>query len=72
MLKSYSAEIDGSQLIWIDAPPKSLKRQPVLVVIENSAAQVASPKPYDFTDLVGRLTWQGDALAAQRTQRDAW
>ncbi len=72
MLKSYSAEISGSQLIWIDEPPKNLKRQPVLVVIENTAPQTITAKPYQLADLAGRLTWQGDATAAQRGQRDAW
>ena len=72
MLKSYSAEIDGSQLIWIDTPPPSLKRQPVLVVIENTDSVTSDAKPYNFSDLAGRLAWQGDALAAQRAQRDAW
>lgn len=72
MLKSYSAEINGSQLIWIDEPPKNLNRQPVLVVIENAPLPSADPKRYDFSDLTGRLTWRGDAVAAQRAQRDAW
>lgn len=74
MLKSYSAEIDGSRLIWIDTPPPNLKRQPVLVVIENTAAASTSnfSNSYDLTDLAGRLAWQGDALAYQRAQRDAW
>jgi hypothetical protein len=72
MLKSYSAELSGSQLIWIDEPPKNLNRQPVLVVIENTSPEADTTKPYDLTDLVGRLVWQGDAVAAQREQRDAW
>lgn len=72
MLKSYSAEINGSQVIWIDQPPKNLKRQPVLVVIENAESQTISAQPYQLADLAGRLTWQGDATAAQRGQRDAW
>jgi hypothetical protein len=72
MLKSYSAEISGSQLIWIDEPPKNLQRQPVLVVIENAAPQTITAQPYHLADLVGRLTWQGDATAAQRGHRDAW
>ena len=71
MLKSYSAEISGSQLIWIDEPPKNLHRQPVLVVIENDASDIPA-KPYDLADLLGRLAWRGDAVAAQRGQRDAW
>jgi hypothetical protein len=72
MLRSYSAEISGSELIWIDEPPKNLKRQPVLVVIENTELSTDMPKRYDFSDLTGRLTWRGDAVAAQREQRDAW
>jgi hypothetical protein len=72
MLKSYSAEISGSQLIWIDEPPLNLKRQPVLVVIENTAPQAVTTQPYHLADLAGRLSWQGDATAAQRGQRDAW
>jgi hypothetical protein len=84
MLKSYSAEISGSQVVWIDEPPQNLKRQPVLVVIENSAAQSAASansatsginpatKLYDLSDLVGQLAWRGDAVGQQRGQRDAW
>jgi hypothetical protein len=71
MLKSYSAEISGSQLIWIDQPPPNLTRQPVLVVIENSAPQADTTQHYDLTDLVGRLTWQVDATEVQRRLRDA-
>lgn len=72
MLRSYSAEISGSELIWIDEPPKNLNRQPVLVVIENITPSTTEPKRYDFSDLTGRLAWRGDAVAAQRSQRDAW
>jgi hypothetical protein len=70
MLKSYSAEISGSQLIWIDEPPKNLKRQPVLVVIENAGPLTTTSQSYDLTDLVGRLKWKGDPIVAQRGQRD--
>ena len=27
---------------------------------------------YDFSDLAGQLTWQGDAVAIQRMLRDEW
>lgn len=27
---------------------------------------------YDFTDLIGRLQWNGDALSEQRRLRDEW
>ena len=31
----------------------------------------AKPK-YDFSDLVGRLEWNGDAVKEQRRLRDEW
>ena len=49
-------------------------RQRVLIVVEDSKPVTeASPgKRYQLADLAGRLQWQGDALQAQRVQRDAW
>lgn len=29
-------------------------------------------RSYDFSDLAGRLQWQGDAVEAQRSLRDEW
>jgi len=74
MLRSYSAELDGSQLIWLEKPPEQSARQRVLVVVEDSKPVTeASPgKHYQLADLAGRLQWQGDAVQAQRMQRDAW
>lgn len=84
MLQSYSAELQGNQLRWLGAaPPDFLPAQKVLVVMEFAAPvtlapQAApdtndAPKPhYPLRDLVGRLQWTGDAVQAQRAQRDAW
>lgn len=37
---------------------------------------VIEPRPggrgYDFGDLLGALTWRGDAVAVQRQLRDEW
>ena len=72
MLQSYSAEINGSQLVWLDVPPSQLAHRRVLVVVEEATAVRTSAKRFDFADLAGRLKWWGDAVAAQRTQRDGW
>lgn len=74
MLRSYSAELNGTQLVWLDTPPQRMVRQRVLVVVEDSpsATEVSSDKNYPLADLAGRLQWRGDALQAQRGQRDAW
>jgi hypothetical protein len=34
---------------------------------------IANDRPrYDFSDLIGRLQWQGNALAEQQRLRDEW
>jgi hypothetical protein len=39
MLHSYQAELNGSQLVWIDQPPAPLVHQRVVVVVEAQALQ---------------------------------
>ena len=39
---------------------------------ENPSAEPRSANQYNFSDLAGRLTWQGDALTTQRSLRDEW
>lgn len=34
--------------------------------------QPSSKKRYDFANLPGKWTWQGDAVAVQRRLRDEW
>ncbi len=75
MLRSYSAELHGSALVWLEQPPPDIKRARVLVVVEDqvdSHGGETRSKPYNFAHLAGRLQWAGDALAAQRESRDAW
>jgi len=42
----------------------------IVLVVDPVIASKAENLKYDFSDLVGRLTWQGDAVAMQRTLRD--
>ena len=74
MLRSYSAELNGSQLVWLEKPPERLVRQRVLVVVEDTkpVAEASPDRHYQLADLAGRLQWQGDAHQAQRVQGDAW
>jgi hypothetical protein len=75
MLRSYSAEINGSELVWLDQPPPDIKRARVLVVVEEEvglATGTSKSQRYNFAHLAGRLQWTGDAVAAQRESRDAW
>lgn len=38
----------------------------------TKSAKNMSKLKYDFTDLVGKLQWQGDAVTEQRRMRDEW
>ncbi|WP_293128897.1 type II toxin-antitoxin system ParD family antitoxin [Microcoleus sp. bin38.metabat.b11b12b14.051] len=49
-----------------------LKEREVLVVLNPSSSEVEQKSSYDFSDLVGRLTWRGDAVIMQRNLRDEW
>ena len=75
MLRSFSAELNGAELIWLDQPPANLSHARVLVVVDDALSvmpQALATKRYEFADLVGKLQWRGDAVKAQRGQRDAW
>lgn len=49
-----------------------LKEQEVLVFVNPISSDVKQKSSYDFSDLVGRLTWGGDAVIMQRNLRDEW
>ncbi|MBE9187815.1 type II toxin-antitoxin system ParD family antitoxin [Microcoleus sp. LEGE 07076] len=51
---------------------KLLKEHEFLVVLNPVSSDVKQKSSYDFSDLVGRLTWQGDAVTMQRNLRDEW
>lgn len=74
MLRSYSAQLTGTELTWLEPPPVRTHSTRVLVVVEDedSASPRTPPASYTMRDLAGRLQWRGDAVQAQRTQRDAW
>ncbi len=38
----------------------------------EAIAESPKKKPYDFSDLAGRLSWQDDGVAMQRVLRDEW
>lgn len=52
---------------------KVLQRQQSAEVLPSHLSETGLEKPgYDFSDLAGRLIWQEDAVALQRTLRDEW
>jgi hypothetical protein len=43
MLHSYQAQLNGSELIWIDAPPPSTAQRRVLVVVDDAESVAPTP-----------------------------
>ncbi len=65
--------IDESGYLNLNIPTQLAAGEVNIVVVLNPVSSEGKQKSsYDFSDLVGRLTWQGDALIMQRTLRDEW
>lgn len=64
-----TTKIDPDGHLRLDLPTNLPAGEVELVIVVHEASQ---KKRYDFSDLVGKLTWKGDALAVQRALRDDW
>ncbi|MCW5313580.1 hypothetical protein GTQ43_07075 [Nostoc sp. KVJ3] len=65
--------IDASGHLHLDIPTELAPGQVNIVVVLNPVALDRTQKSdYDFSDLAGKLLWEGDGLAAQRVLRDEW
>jgi hypothetical protein len=65
--------IDESGYLSLKIPTQLAAGLVNIVVVLNPVASEVNRYPrYNFSDLVGRLTWQGDAVAIQRNLRDEW
>jgi hypothetical protein len=79
MLHSFQAQLNGSQLIWIDQPPMPLLHQRVLVVVEDVSGHALAVKPVanpvqgflNARGCLGKSTRQ-DVLAGLDKVRDDW
>ncbi len=60
--------------------PAELRNQKLEIIIlaaseqpvVNEHTEAAKPVKYDFSDIVGKFSWKGDAVAEQRKLRDEW
>lgn len=76
MLHSYQAELNGSQLTWIDAPPAPLAHKRVVVVVEAQEASVqhGDERVQGFVNArgcMGRASRE-QVLAGLETLREDW
>jgi hypothetical protein len=65
--------IDGAGYLNLRIPTQLAAGNVDIVIVLNPVFLTNASHPkYDFSDLIGRLIWQGDPVVAQRTLRDEW
>ncbi|MBE9201076.1 MULTISPECIES: hypothetical protein [unclassified Nodularia (in: cyanobacteria)] len=65
--------IDESGYLHLNIPTQLAAGEVNIVVVLNPVSSNEEQKHrYDFSDLLGKLNWKGDAVAIQRTLRDEW
>ncbi|MEH2230094.1 MAG: hypothetical protein V7K71_10685 [Nostoc sp.] len=65
--------VDASGHLHLDIPTQLAPGQVNIVVVLNPVASDRTQKSdYDFSDLAGKLLWEGDALVMQKVLRDEW
>ncbi|MEH1925946.1 hypothetical protein [Nostoc sp.] len=68
-----TTKIDESGYLNLNIPTQLAAGDVNIVVVLNPVSSEGKQQAsYDFSDLVGRLTWQGDVVAMQRTLRNEW
>jgi Fe2+ transport system protein B len=68
-----TTKTDESGYLNIKIPTQLTAAEVNVVVFLNPVSAASKQKfKYDFSDLVGRLTWEGDAVTMQRNLRDEW
>ncbi len=67
------ARTDESGCLNLQMPTQLATAEVNIVIVLNPVSSVEQPLvKYDFSDLVGQLSWQGDQVAMQRSLRDEW
>ena len=66
-----NAEISPDGHLRLDVATQLSPGKAEVVIVAIPAGDGRAPR-YDFSDLAGRLQWQGDAVAEQRGLRDEW
>jgi hypothetical protein len=65
--------VDASGHLHLDIPTQLAPGQVNIVVVLNPVGSDRTQKSdYNFSDLAGKLVWEGDALAMQKVLRNEW
>lgn len=68
-----TTDIDSTGQLNINLPTNlEASKVDVVVIVNPISEREKAQSNYDFSDLAGKLSWQGDAVATQRSLRDEW
>ena len=72
-MQTFQFEIYAKKNL-IEIPPQysQLYSKHMKVIILVDEKPKAKTQKYNFSDIAGKLEWQGDAVAEQRKIRDEW
>lgn len=68
---TLTGKIDSNGHLRLDVPTQLPAGNVEIALVINPTAE-EKPNKYNFSDLAGKLTWQGDAVTVQRSLRDEW
>jgi hypothetical protein len=72
-VRQLTTTIDSSGHLRLDIPTQLAPGEVNVVLVLSAIEPEKLQKPnYDFSDLAGKLSWQGDAVEMQRSLRDEW
>jgi hypothetical protein len=70
---TLTGKIDSDGHLHLDIPTQLPAGNVELVLVINPTPQEKpNHKKFDFSDLAGKLGWQGDPVEIQTSMRDAW
>ncbi|NJP08941.1 MAG: hypothetical protein HC866_05175 [Leptolyngbyaceae cyanobacterium RU_5_1] len=67
---TLTGAIDSDGHLRLDVPTQLASGAVELVLVIHPKVQETISKRYDFSDLAGKLNWQGNAVEEQRMLRD--
>ena len=67
-----SGKIDQDGHLRLDLPTQLPEGNIEVVMVINPIQEKVEAREYDFSDLIRKLEWRGDAVATQRSLRYEW
>ena len=71
-VQKFVLKSDKKGFLHLDIPTEFLNKEIEVLIAFNQVVKTSKKIHYDFSDLTGKLTWDGDSLSTQKMLRDEW